>query len=251
LFARLRALQPHTNDYDEQRPVLLGLDADAQRIFADFYNECSRRAFEPDPRTAAQWAKLSGYAARLALVGQLAHDPGAKQITGDIMRAACELARWFGNEAERIFASLGETPAQRDRRTLLEFIERRGGEVTVRDVITYYWRLKNQREKAEFELNMLVKAGAGKWEEAHPDGRGRPTRVFQILRASASAQLTLCEAETPNSADMSVGTGVGTELNSKSAQFTDSREDSPNSADADATSISEKQDSENSSDVVI
>jgi Protein of unknown function (DUF3987) len=201
LFARLGALQPHTNGDGEQWPVLLGLDADARRIFANFYNECARRAFESGLREAAQWAKLSGYAARLALVGQLAHDPDAEEITGDIMLKACELARWFGNEAERIFASLAETPAQRDQRGLLEFIERRGGRMTVRDVITYYWRLKNQREKAEFELNMLAKTGFGKWEETRPDGRGRPTRVFQILRASAPAKIGSTPMKTGNCAD--------------------------------------------------
>ena len=201
LFARLETLQPHTNDNDEESPVLLGLDADAKRIFADFYNECARRAFESGLREAAQWAKLSGYAARLALVGQLAHDPDAEEITGDIMLKTCKLARWFGNEAERIFASLSETPAQRNQRSLLEFVERRGGSVTIRDVMQGYWRLKNQREPAEFELKMLAKTGFGKWEETHPDGPGRPTRVFQ-LHAPESTQLADSRQKEPNSVDV-------------------------------------------------
>src|SRR5262249_43614541 len=88
-----------------------------------------------------------------------------------------------------------------DQRGLLEFIERRGAKVTVRDVITCYWRLKNQREKAEFELNMLAKAAFGKWEETHQDGRGRPTRVFQLLHTSASAKIPEIRAKTANCAD--------------------------------------------------
>jgi hypothetical protein len=44
-------------------------------------------------------------------------------------------------------------------KALLEFIERRGGRVTVRDVINYHWRLKNRRKKAESELNAFVIVG--------------------------------------------------------------------------------------------
>src|SRR4029434_8260160 len=101
------------------------------KIFVDFYNECARRAFEADIREAAQWSKLSAYSARLALVGQLMRDPDAEIVTGDTMRAACELARWFGNEAARIYAQLAETREQREQRELVEFIERCGRKVTV------------------------------------------------------------------------------------------------------------------------
>ena len=96
------------------------------------------RAFEADLREAAQWSKLSAYSARLALVGQLMWDPKAREISGNVMQAACELARWFGNEAERIYALIAETPEQREQRKLVEFIERRGGRVTEREVYTNY-----------------------------------------------------------------------------------------------------------------
>ena len=48
--------------------------------------------------------------------------PEGKEISGDVMRAACDLARWFGNEAERIYALMAETPEQREQRKLIEFI---------------------------------------------------------------------------------------------------------------------------------
>jgi len=205
LFAKLTALQPHKDEHDEEWPVLLGLTAEAKKIFVDFYNECARSAFEADIRKAAQWSKLSAYSARLALVGQLMCDPDAKEISGDVMRAACELARWFGNEAERIYALIAETPEQRERRRLIEFIQSRGGIVSVRDLVTYYRAIKNLgaggTEKATGMLNGLVQNGYGKWEEIRPEGRGRPTRVFRLLLASASAEKTDLRGETPNCAD--------------------------------------------------
>jgi len=110
-------------------------------------------------------------------------------VTGEVMTAACNLARWFGNEAARIYALLVETTEQREQRRLIEFIQSRGSNATVRDVITYYRPLRNDREKAEQQLNALVKMGFGKWQPILTTSRGgKPTRVFQLLSMSASAK---------------------------------------------------------------
>jgi len=133
--------------------------------------------------------KLTGYGARLALAGQLARDPNARVVTGGVMEEACKLARWFGNEAARIYNELAETQEQREARELCEFIERRGGAVTVRDVITYYRPLRNERDKAEQQLSALCKGGLGKWEPIPTTLKGgKPTRKFQLLPVSASAK---------------------------------------------------------------
>ena len=108
-------------------------------------------------------------------------DPKAREISGNVMQAACDLARWFGNEAERIYALLAATSEQREQRKLIEFIQSRGGSVTVRDLMQSYWPLKNKREQAEQALTALVKKGRGKWKELKPDGPGRPTRAFQLF----------------------------------------------------------------------
>jgi 5S rRNA maturation endonuclease (ribonuclease M5) len=185
LFAELAALPPHIDEHGEEWPELLGLTPEAKKIFVDFYNECARRAFEADVREAAQWSKLSAYSARLALVGQLMRDPDATEISGEVMRAACDLARWFGQEAERIYALIAETPEQRGRRQLIKFIERRGGKVTVREVTQLFRPLKNNRDEAERQLNALVRASFGEWKETK-GARGPATREFQLLQVSTS-----------------------------------------------------------------
>ena len=183
LFADLWLLQPEHDEHDQPRPKLLRLDAEAKQIFVRFYNECGAASVEADEHGAAAWNKLSGYAARLALVGQLARNPNAEIVTGDTMKAACDLAEWFGREGVRIYASLSETQEQRERRELVEFIERRGGAVYERDVMQSFTRLKNNKAGTERELTALVNDGLGKWEPVPTTEKGgRPARKFQLLR---------------------------------------------------------------------
>jgi 5S rRNA maturation endonuclease (ribonuclease M5) len=115
LFEELWLLPPEPH-YCDKRPKLLPLDRDAKAVFVDFYNECGAVSVEAGEHEEAAWCKLTGYAARLGLVGQLARNPQAEVVTGDTMQAACELARWFGNEAVRIYSQLVETREQRERR---------------------------------------------------------------------------------------------------------------------------------------
>jgi hypothetical protein len=204
LFEGLWLLQPEHDDHAEPQPKLLHLDADAKAVFVEFYNECGESAMESDEHGEYVWAKLTGYAARLALVGQLARDPEAEIITGEVMRAACDLARWFGAEAVRIYATFAETSAEREQRKLVDFIESRRA-VTVRDVMQCYWPLKNKREEAEQALNDLVKKGLGKWEPVPTTAKGgKPTRVFQLLKASTSTKPSHLRAEAGGFVDVDV-----------------------------------------------
>ena len=203
LFGELWLLQPETEDSGETRPKLLALDTDAKVEYVAFYNECGSAAGEADEHGEAAYGKLTAYAARFALVGQLARDPNAEVVTGETMRAACDLARWCANEAVRIYASLAETPEQRLRRQLIEFIERRGGVVYEREVMQSFTRLKNNKQATERELTALVKAGIGKWESVdHGGGPGRPARKFRLLRSSTSTQFGISRGKTSNSVDV-------------------------------------------------
>jgi len=188
LFGALYDLQPE-HENGEACPKLLRTDADAKAEFIRYYNDCGDAAAESDEREEAAWSKLSGYAARLALIGQLARDPLSETITGEVMQAACDLARWFGAEAVRIYATMSETPQQAELRRLDEFIERRGGAVTIRNVMQCYAPLKNKKEETEAKLEALVKAGSGKWESVAATAKGgRPTRIYRRLPQSTSTK---------------------------------------------------------------
>jgi uncharacterized protein DUF3987 len=203
LFADLWLLQPEHDEHGQARPKLLSLDDEAKQIFVAFYNECGAAAVEAAEHDAAAWCKLSGYAARLALVGQLARDPNAKVVTGAVMQAACELARWSGNETTRIYAALAETQEQRERRELIEFVERRGGAVYEREVMQSFTRLKNNKLATARELTALVTDGLGNWESVdHGGGPGRPARKFRLFRLSTSTQSPNSPSVASNSVDV-------------------------------------------------
>jgi hypothetical protein len=138
LFDELWLLQPEKDDHDQPAPVLLRLSDEAREACIAFYNDCGEAARDSDEREAAAWSKLTGYAARFALLGQVLHDKRAEKITGEIMRAACDLARWSGNEAMRVYRQFSETKEEREQRELVEFVQRRGGEVTVRETMIYF-----------------------------------------------------------------------------------------------------------------
>ena len=87
----------------------------------------------------------------------------ANAIDAASIAAGVELCRWFGHEAKRVYAILGENEDQRERRRRLELIERRGGEVSVRD----WQRARSHRnaKDTETELTEFETAGWGYWVE--------------------------------------------------------------------------------------
>ena len=202
LFDALWELQPDRDEYNNPCPRLLRLSDDALDEYIRYYDECAEATAGADERGEAAWNKMSGYAARLALVGQLARDPHATIVTGETMQAACDLARWFGNEAVRIYATLSETKEQREQRKLVEFIESRGGVVTVRDIMQSFRPLKNERDNAEAALKALASAGIGKWEESQHTGAGRPGRKFRLSTVSTSTQFDDSRGKMDNSVDV-------------------------------------------------
>jgi hypothetical protein len=94
--------------------------------------------------------------------------------------------RYFANHPkEREQLSFLLEWKERSLKRLVRFIEARNGAVRVRDVMQSYAPFKNQKSKAEQALAALVGAGLGDWVETKPNGRGRPTREFRLLTASA------------------------------------------------------------------
>lgn len=71
---------------------------------------------------------------------------------------------------------------QWEQQRLVEYIQRRGGTVTVRDLMQSYVPLKNQRVEAEAALNALSAIDYGKWGLfSTTEKGGRPMRIFKLL----------------------------------------------------------------------
>jgi hypothetical protein len=191
LLDRLYELQPSICDDGEARPVLVRLTSEAKAAWTAYYNDHAQEQVDLSGDLSAAWSKLEEYAARLALLIHftrwavkdltLAH---ADRVDGDSMAAGIRLTNWFKHEARRVYAMLDETDTARDQRRLVEWIGRKGGTVTAREVQQGCRWLK-EPGAAEAALEELIKAGRGIWQDVPttPKG-GRPARVFVLSTAS-------------------------------------------------------------------
>jgi hypothetical protein len=190
VFEKLLKLEFKPSDDGESRPVDLGLTEDAKDLWIKFVNAHGIEQLELDEDLAAAWSKLEGYASRLALIfhliRQAAGDPSLESpeyVDVHSMRAGIKLARWFGNEARRVYAVLRESDEDRAQRDALDRIRNLGGEVSVRR----WQQLRSHAtsDDAEHELQQFVDAELGTWDHPKPDATGgRPTKVF-LLRAKS------------------------------------------------------------------
>ncbi len=192
IFEALHDLEPANNADGEPRPAIVQLTAEGKRDWIAFYDEHNAEAADLCGDLAAAWSKLEGYAARFALVHHLIRQvsPGGGEAMGDGIDAVSiaageKLSRWFAHEAKRVYAMLAEDDEARQRRQMVELIERKGGprgSVTVRE-----WqrtRSHHTAEDAEAELAELVMAGVGRWEEVAPGPKGgRPSKRFILADA--------------------------------------------------------------------
>jgi hypothetical protein len=190
LVDRLFELQPTVGAEGEAVPVLVRLDPDAKAAWTAYYNAHADEQADLTGDLSAAWSKLEEYAARLALVIHFvrwaANDPTLKDpdiLDLASMNAGITLANWFKHEARRVYAMLDEPDTARDQRRLIEWIDRKGGLVTPREVQQGCRWLK-EPGAAEAALEELVKAGRGTWEQSPAGQRGQPTRRFKLSTVS-------------------------------------------------------------------
>jgi hypothetical protein len=193
LFDRLYELQAITSDDGRPRPVLVRLSEDAKAAWVAYYNAHAVEHADLTGDLAAAWSKLEEYAARLALVVHFTRwaagdpnltDPDLVDLAS--MNAGIVLAKWFKHEARRVYAMLDESDTERDQRRLVEWIERKGGTVTPREVQQGCRWLK-EPGAAEAALEELAKAGRGAWHaDPAPASGGHSRRVFHLSTASTS-----------------------------------------------------------------
>lgn len=212
LFGLTMEVDPESADplNPDLRPRLVRLADDGKAAWVRFYNEHATEQAELSGDLSAAWSKLEGYAARLALVVHLTRWAAGDATLRDPARvdeasiaAGVVLARWFGDEARRVYAILSESDDDRETRRLMEWIDRKGGTVTARDLTHGVWAYRGDPDAAERALSALVEAGIGRWEaDAHGPKGGRPAQRFRLVS-------TITITETPANAGKDVGYGDG------------------------------------------
>jgi hypothetical protein len=208
LLDRLYELRPAVGDDGESRPVLVRLSTDAKSAWKEYYNSHAIEQADLTGDMAAAWSKLEEYAARLALVVHFArwaaNDPSLKNpdnLDAASMRAGITLANWFKHDARRVYAMLDETDTQRDERRLVDWIDRKGGTVTAREVQQGCRWLRGPGA-AEAALGQLVKDRRGIWEPSPPGQRGQPTRRFRLATLSTVYGNASIPEENNNTVDV-------------------------------------------------
>jgi len=180
VFDRLFGLTAETDDDGDERPRLVTLADDGKRAWVTFYNEHASEQVNLSGDEAAAWSKLEGYAARLALVVHLTRwaagdatllDPA--RVDEASIAAGVVLARWFGDEARRVYAILSESDDDRETRRLVELIQRKGGDVSGRELVQASRAFRTVAD-ADAALSALVETGAGSWVTPEQRGRGQP-----------------------------------------------------------------------------
>jgi hypothetical protein len=192
LLDKLLALDLSTNADGWPVPAALPLTTSAKEVWLDFYREWATEQLSADEELAAAFAKLEGYAARFALVHsvvtQVVSGTNARQaVDRPSVEAGIALARWFADEARRIYAALSESEEERTTRRLLDFIRAHDGRVTARMVQRSNQRRYPTAEHAELALTALTPLW-GSWAEQPSSTKGgQPTRLFVLRPAVPEA----------------------------------------------------------------
>ena len=186
VFDGICDLAPEFDETGNIVPRPLDLTPEAKVIWVEYFNRHRAELVDRDDDLAAAWSKLEAYAARLALIFQLcayaSNDASGDAVNKNSMRAAIELADWFGNEAESVYGMFVEDQGKREQRELVEWIMRRGGETSAHDLYHGVRRFRGKSSEAEAALNDLVKAGLGNWHTLPPgDEGGRAKMVFRLV----------------------------------------------------------------------
>src|SRR5579875_882419 len=177
--------------FDPPKPNIATFADDA---FASYWEGRDKLTAEiNDPAFPQQlrgpWIKLREYAGRFALILHLCRvlESGATDELGKVsacdVEGAWALVAYFKTQARKAYARLHASPDNLAVAKILDWVKRKGGVVTVRDLMLARIS-KEASESAEIargQLEDLAKRGFGKMEERHPERGGRSTYTFTVF----------------------------------------------------------------------
>jgi hypothetical protein len=191
LLAGLLDLVPAHDDAGRPRPRFIGLADDAKQMFISWHDRHAREVADlADDHLRAHWSKLKGTCARIALLFSCTEAAGGANVSGvssDSIQRAIDVTEWLKHESARIYAGLRESDEDRDRRRLVEWIEKHGGAVTIRDLTHGLRTFRGNAQAARAALDELVRLEIGRWVYPSSDTKGgRPAECFQLKRTAVS-----------------------------------------------------------------
>lgn len=133
LLDELLAMRPNKDGTPKDLPMT----TQAKDAWVRYYNEHAEREDEEDGPLRAAMSKLEAATARLALVIQLAEAPKSTRVKSWAIEAGIIISDWFEGQARRVYQGFAETEQEQERRVALEWIAKRGGSTTPRELARY------------------------------------------------------------------------------------------------------------------
>jgi hypothetical protein len=183
LLTDLRKLPLRVDQDGVPRPTAVQLGEEAHKAWVAFVDGWAERMAASEGVQRSMLSKLKGGCARLALMHHVVGCVGAGQDTAarigkESVEAAVVLANWFANQAERVYCVFGMDEASRLRDRLCDFVRRRGGSITPRNLHKSNRSRYPNAAVAEAALDALAKDGRGAWLVENTGGR--PSKVFHL-----------------------------------------------------------------------
>ena len=114
-------------------------------------------------------------------------------VDDDSIIAGALIVDWFKSEIKRVYAALREGEIEKKQRQLIELVRKKGGRITVRELMQSSREYRDSADVANSALQDLVDIRWGSWEDL-PDKitGGRPSRVF-VLNNETAGNKTPCD----------------------------------------------------------
>jgi hypothetical protein len=124
------------------------------------------------------------------------------EIGVDSIEAGITLATWFAHEVQRVYTVLAETDEERELRRLEEWITRKGGRISARDLQRSHKRKYPTVEAATNALRRLAEAGLGTITIESPIAGGHAHPIFTLTAGrQPTLDLDAEDADPPALAD--------------------------------------------------
>ena len=128
------------------------------------------------------------YCARFALIFHLIGEDRASLSVGvDALERAIALSEWFAHEVKRVIIRSRLDAHHSKLMDAVEWIARKGGRTTPRELVREYRQVK-RTDEAEELLSELVQCGLGRFQVGQPSERGGPPRRTFILTSCGQEQ---------------------------------------------------------------
>lgn len=191
----VRGLNALEGGLNTPKTIRFGLEA--RRIWVEFIEEHYKDQEDPifPDSLRGPWAKMEGYAARLALIihmlRYICDETADEDIDEQSMSAAADLIDYFKSQTQRVYAELRTTPEDRKAEKVWAWIQKQGGTVTAREVLRSHVGGIKKSDEAKKTLRDLAERGYGSVTE----GKNGNVLFFANTKATGDNKVKTEEKE--------------------------------------------------------